>query len=86
MASFDIESLFTNIPEQKNIDIARCLTFPDETVSIYQGFTKKNFIKLLQLCTKDSYFTFNDKLYHQKRDGYGQSSWSHFCRHFLRML
>ena len=51
MASFDVESLFTNIPIQENIDIAILLTFLDETVSIYQNFAKKQFIKLLQLCT-----------------------------------
>ena len=86
MASFDVESLFTNIPVQDNTDIATLMTFPDKNVLIYQGFTKKRFIKLLQSCTKNSYFTFNDKLYYQRRDGYGQSSWSHFCRHFFRIL
>ena len=35
MASFNVESLFTNIPEQETINIAILLTFPDETVSIY---------------------------------------------------
>ena len=64
MVFFDVESLFTNIPVQETIDIARCLAFLDENVLIYQGFKKKHFIKLLQLCTKDSYFTYNDNLYH----------------------
>ena len=51
MASFDVESLFTNIPVQETIDVATRLAFPDENVLIYQGFTKKHFIKLLQLST-----------------------------------
>ena len=74
-------------PVQETIDIATQQAFPDENVLTYQGFTKKHFIKLLQLCTKDSYFTFNDKLYYQKEGvAMDNPSWSHFCRHFFRIL
>ena len=41
MASFDVESLFTNIPVPDTIDISTRLTFPDENVLIYQGFSTK---------------------------------------------
>ena len=51
---------------QGTIDITAQLAFPNENVLIYQGFTKKYVIKLLQLCSKDLYFTFNDKLHYQK--------------------
>ena len=102
MASFAVESLFINIPVQETIDIATLLAFPDENVLIYQGFTKKNFIKLLQLCTKDSYFTFNDKLCHQKEGmamdnplgpifadifiGYYENEWLTNCPNDFKLL
>ena len=65
LASFDIESLFTNIPVKETTDIATNLAFPsDADTSYYRGFSKKRFKKLLTLCTQDTYFIFN-KSYHQ---------------------
>ena len=62
--SYDVESLFTNIPVNETTDIITSLTFP-EGVNNYNGFSKKQFVKLLQLCTQDTYFFFNDKVYQQ---------------------
>ena len=43
MSSFDVESLFTNIPVNETIDIITSLAFP-EGVHNYSGFSKKQFV------------------------------------------
>ena len=48
LASFDIESLFTNILVKETVVIATNLAFPtDADTSYYRGFSKKEFKKLL---------------------------------------
>ena len=64
MCSFDIESLFTNIPLQETLDIILRLLFPNHN-DTFQGFNKKDFKSLLELATSASSFLFNDKLYEQ---------------------
>ena len=64
MASFDVTSLFTNIPLDETIDIALRLLFPNENDS-YMNFDKKQFKMILDLAVKDNFFLFNDKLYSQ---------------------
>ena len=63
MASFDIQSLFTNIPLDETIKIIDNELFKNSTT--YMGFTRKQFIDLLELSIKDSPFIFNDKVYTQ---------------------
>ena len=62
MSSFDVEILFTNIPVNETIDIITSLSFPVD-VNHYNRFSKKQCVKLLQLCTQDKYFFFNNKVY-----------------------
>ena len=64
IVSFDIESLFTNIPVSETIKIATDMAFPDGQ-DLYKGLRKEQFIKLLELCAKDTVFVFNDQLYKQ---------------------
>ena len=70
------------------------LAFP-EGVHNYSGFSKKQFVKLLQLCTQDTYFFFNNKVYRQSEGmamgnplgpifadlflGYLEEKWLHEC-------
>ena len=63
MASFDVTSLFTNIPANKTKNIILDKLF--NTCDQYQGFTKKHFREMLNLCTIDSIFLFEGKLYKQ---------------------
>ena len=64
MASFDVVSLFTNIPLQETIDICiRSLFF---TASQVLGITSTYFRALLELAVMNSYFIFNEKFYRQK--------------------
>ena len=51
------------IPVNETIDIITSLAFSG--VNYYSGFSKKQFVKLLQLCTQDKYFFFNNKVYRQ---------------------
>ena len=64
MASFDVTSLFTNIPLDETIDIAIKLLYPNEN-DIYMNFDKKQFKKILDMAVKDNIFFFNNKLYSQ---------------------
>ena len=71
MVSFDVQSLFTNIPLNETIDIIMNGLFG--SLQKYMNFTKKQFKNLLDLATKDSPFIFNDKLYVQT-DGVAMGS------------
>ena len=64
MASFDVESLFTNIPLQETINIITDSLFKEKLR--FKNFKKPDFTKLLTLAVKDSPFVFNNKLYVQK--------------------
>ena len=69
MCSFDIQNLFTNIPLNETITITLELLFPSEN-HIVSGMNKLQFKKLLEICTKNSIFLFNQELYRQV-DGVG---------------
>ena len=64
MASLDVDALFTNIPLDETIDICLKKLFktPDTLV---KGISKNDFRDLLNLATKESFFTFNNKFYIQ---------------------
>ena len=64
MASFDVTSLFTNIPLTDTFDIISNNLFPTDD-TIFQNFSKKQFRTLFDITTKDCYFTFNDTIYRQ---------------------
>ena len=63
MGSFDVVSLFTNIPLEETIEICTNKLFKEsETV---EGLSKTEFKELLSLATKDSHFIFDGTLYKQ---------------------
>jgi len=64
MCSFDIVSLYTNIPVSETIDIILDQLYANE-LSNYKGYSKKQFRKLLELALTDSYFRFDGKIYKQ---------------------
>ncbi|KAG1651055.1 hypothetical protein GQR58_027516 [Nymphon striatum] len=63
MASFDVESLFTNIPLHETIDI--CLNQLFKDTSSVLNLTKDFFKELLRLAVLNTFFLFNDKFYEQ---------------------
>ena len=71
MVSFDIDSLFTNIPLDETIDI--CIRKLFGRKRKFKGFSKADFKEMLQLAVKDSLLIFNGKYYVQ-RDGVAMGS------------
>ena len=61
--SFDVVSLFTNVPLRKTIDIILRKVYDDKLIDT--KIPKKNMEKLLLLCTQGTPFTFNGKMYVQ---------------------
>jgi len=71
MASFDVESLFTNVPLQETTEL---ITKTLDTYSLNKfGLNKDNFKKLLETTAHHSVFTFEDCLYTQT-DGVAMGS------------
>ena len=63
MISFDVVSLFTNVPLEKTIDIILKKVYREKLIKTK---IKRNDMKeLLYLCTKEGHFTFNDEIYMQ---------------------
>ena len=64
MATLDVDALFTNITLDENIDICvkKLKKSPDTLV---KGISGNDFRDLLNLATKESFFTFNSKFYIQ---------------------
>ena len=71
MASFDIKSLFTNIPLEETIDIVSQNYF--NSINQHRFFTRKFFEGLLNLSVKDILFLFNNQLFSQV-DGVGMGN------------
>ena len=63
MSSFDISSLYTNVPVLETINIICDSVFNNDL--IFHNFTKEDFCKLLHLAVDDTYFIFNETLYKQ---------------------
>ena len=71
MASFDIASLFTNIPVDDTIEIISNHLFAN--CMYFEGFDRSQFIKLLSLSVKNCHFIFNGHIY-QQVDGVAMGS------------
>ena len=63
MSSFDVDSLFTNIPLDETIGICCDKLFQSE--NIVSGLSKDQFRDLLELATKESFFLLNGQYYKQ---------------------
>ena len=71
MASFDVTSLFTNIPLDETIDIISNRVFANAVR--FHGLTRCEFGKLLCFAVKNCHFLFNGVLY-QQIDGVAMGS------------
>ena len=71
MASFDIASLFTNIPIDETIEIISNHLFANCTY--FEDFDRSMFTKLLSLSVKNCHFIFNGRIY-QQIDGVAMDS------------
>ena len=63
MISFDVVSLFTNVPLEKTIDIIIKKVYKEKRIKTKIKADKLR--ALLYLCTKEGHFTFNDEIYVQ---------------------
>ena len=63
MASFDVKSLFTNIPLEETIDIIANSLYSEN--NSFLSFPINQFKKLLSFAVKNTLFLFNDKMYRQ---------------------
>ena len=63
MISFDVVSLFTNVPLKQTIDIILRKVYKEKLIKT--KIPRKNMEKLLQLCTQGTPFMFNGKMYVQ---------------------
>ena len=61
MASLDVDSLFTDIPLDKTIEICIDSLYKDDENN--PKFPKDFFRNLLTVTTKESFFMFNNKFY-----------------------
>ena len=66
MASFDVQSLFTNIPLDETINI--CVDMVYNKRKKVKGMLKRHFRQLLTISVKSSCFLFND-VYYKQIDG-----------------
>jgi hypothetical protein len=64
MVSFDVESLFTNIPTDETIEILLDLAFSNGA-EVFHDLSRDELKKLLIICTKQSHFQFEGKFYEQ---------------------
>jgi hypothetical protein len=62
--SFDVESLFTNVPTKETIDIILDMVYTAD-VKLFHNLTRNELKKLLIICTHESHFQFNGKFYDQ---------------------
>ena len=63
MCSYDVVSLYTNIPIELAIEI--CLSKLYSEKETVKGLTKENMKKLLNYCLKQNHFAFDDRFYDQ---------------------
>ena len=63
MVSFDVKSLFTNIPLNKTIKVCLDRLYRDQNCK--PSIPEKTLDKLLWLCASDNTFVFNSKVYTQ---------------------
>ena len=63
LTSFDVTSLFTNVPVKETIDIATECMYGNG--GSFRNMSKKNFGRLLELCTLDNHFLFNNQHFSQ---------------------
>ena len=74
MCSFDVVSLFTNVPLEKTIKIfAEALYHDDEVEPVCTTLSERSFCDLLRMVTSGVEFSFDNKIYLQK-DGVAMGS------------
>ena len=66
MVSFDVESLFTNVPTDETLEILKELLDKDDSLSSRTPIPKDTVLELTRLCLTTTYFQYKDSFYQQK--------------------
>jgi hypothetical protein len=68
LVSFDVNSLFTNVPTDEAVDVIhRKLTEEEEDLVERTPLSAQKITELLQLCLKSNYFSYNGEFYEQRQ-------------------
>lgn len=73
MVSFDIKSLFTNVPIDEALEVIHQLLMKDESLGDRTALTADQVTYLLNLCLRTTYFLYWEEFYEQK-DGAAMGS------------
>ena len=73
MVSFDVKSLFTNVPILEALHVIRRQLEPDDTLSSRSTMNTSSIIELLHICLTTTYFSFEGQ-YYQQNDGAAMGS------------
>ena len=66
MVSFDVSSLFTNVPIGEVVDIITDRLEEDDSLVDRTPLSPEEVAELLQLCLRSTYFSFNGEFYEQR--------------------
>ena len=65
MVSYDVSSLFTNVPIQEAIDVIRDVLQKDETLDERIVLSPDRIAELLETCLTSTYFSYHGDFYEQ---------------------
>ena len=66
LVSFDVSSLFTNVPVGEAVSIIRERLMEDETLGDRTSLSPERIADLLEMCLRSTYFSFGGNFYEQK--------------------
>ena len=66
LVSFDVTSLFTNVPTEETVDVIHRKLAELEDLVERTPLSPGRIAELLQLCLKSTYFSYNGELYEQR--------------------
>ena len=82
MDSFDVTSLFTNIPVKEKLQIFLDMLYSNKILH-YLNFDRASFVKMLELACTDIHFIYYDRIYTQN---YVVIMGGHLGQHFRIVL
>ena len=71
LVSFDVTSLFTNVPIDEEVDVVHRKLAAEDDLVVRTPLSAERIAELLQLCLKSTYFSYTGEFYEQ-RQGRGQ--------------